>query len=382
MLAVCFVCCFLPGTLQGAEEPVALPPEVFTSIWLVPKLYKNSENSIIQSFAIVGRYHGQYWYSESEGNSAHGWENRRFYLGFNTKFLQQFTLELQVNISEDFDPVVKSLYDGFLKWETTAKDLAISVGRLDYVYTGLERSTSSKRIKTMERELLVNQIMPGEVAGLYMKGSEGGLDFQAGVFSGSINDTFTSFAGGFATLIGVSGDVPLFYDTGVLHLDYLYNNGNEDNNAFKPYRDILSLWHQGSYGVLEIDLDVTIATGVGEVSDVYGVTLLPTYDLVENLFVSEDTLRLALRYHYASSRDAYGLEFNKRYEQNVASGRGDSYNSYYVGFIYDIYAEKLKIMGGIEYFNMDGVTVPDNDLKEAVRGVDGWSFISGVRLYF
>ncbi len=35
--------------------------------------------------------------------------------------------------------------------------------------------------------------------------------------------------------------MPLFYTDGSLHLDYLYNNGNPSNDAFKPYDHILSL---------------------------------------------------------------------------------------------------------------------------------------------
>jgi len=383
-LAICLFASFFPMALQAEEESTAEPsPAIFASIWQAPTLYENKDNPYVQSFSIVGRYHGQYWSSESEGNSDDDWENRRFYLGFNTKLFQQFTLEVQININEDFDPLYKSLYDAFLKWENSADNFAVSVGRLDYVYTGMERTTSSKRIKTMERALLVNQIMPGEVVGLYAKGKNGVFTYQTGIFSGSIEDEFTSFKGGFGALLGFSHEVPLFYDKGTLHLDYLHNNGNENNNAFKPYENIVSLWHQGQKGPLGLDVDLTIASGVGEESDVFGLTLLPTYDLAHNLIWGGDKLRLAMRYHYASSSDEHGLQFNKRYEQKVASGKGDSYNAYYLGFIYNIYQEKLKLMGGVEYFDMADVA-DDDDIHSmnASKNIDGWSFISGVRLYF
>ena len=384
LLLVCLAGFFFPGCLWADQKnPEDQRPEIFASIWQLPKLYKNKDNPTIQSFSIVGRYHGQYWASESEGNSEDGWENRRFYLGFNTQFLQQFTLEVQIAITDDFDPITESLYDAFLKWENSEKTFAVSAGRLDYVYTGMERSTSSKRIKTMERELLVNQIMPGEVVGIYAKGKHVDLSYQTGLFSGSIDDTFTSFEGGFGALLGFAHEVPFFYDKGTLHLDYLYNNGNEENDAFKPYRNIVSLWHQGQKGPLAIDVDLTVASGVGEESNVCGLTLLPTYELAHNLIWGGDKLRLAMRYHYASSRDEHGLKFNKRYEQKVASGKGDSYNSYYLGFIYDIYQEKLKLMGGVEYFDMAGVADDAyTDLRDGNTTINGWSFISGVRLYF
>jgi len=384
LIATCLAGSFYPMNLcadQGAieEQPLA----VFASIWKLPKLYENKNNSSIQSFSLVGRYHGQYWSVESEGNRSDGWENRRFYVGFNTKLFKQFTVEAQISINEDFDPVYESLYDAFMKWENLEKNFAISLGRLDYVYTGMERSTSSKKIKTMERALLVNQIMPGEVVGIYATGRNGDLSYQTGVFSGSIEDEFTSFKGGFGALLGIGIEMPIFYDNGILHLDYLYNNGDESNNAFKPYEHIVSFWHQGQKGPIGIDIDLTAATGVDGQSDVFGLTLLPTYDLAHSLIITDDKLQLALRYHYASSSDEHGLIFNKRYEQKVASGKGDMYNSYYLGLNYYIYEQKLKFMAGVEYFDMVGVANEDemNSIAGS-RSVDGWDFITGVRLYF
>lgn len=356
--------------------------EVLASIWKLPKLYADKDNPYIQSFSLVGRYHGQYWSVDSEDNRNDDWENRRMYLGFNTKLFQQFTLEVQVNINDDFDPLYKSLYDAFIKWENSTDDFEINVGRLDYVYTGMERSTSSKKIKTMERALLVNQVMPGEVIGTYVKGKSGSLSYQTGLFSGSIEDEFTSFKGGFAALLGFGYTMTFFYDKGILHLDYLYNNCKEDNNAFKSYEHIVSLWHQGQRGALGIDVDFTMATGIDDSSDVFGLTLLPTYDLAHSMLLSGDKLQLALRYHYASSSDEHGLEFNKRYEQNVAFGKGDAYNSYYLGLNYFIYQHKLKLMAGVEYFDMAGVADDDSNLMDTNKTVDGWSFISSVRLYF
>ena len=55
--------------------------------------------------------------------------------------------------------------------------------------------------------------------------------------------------------------------------------------------------------------------------------------------------------------------------------------SWYLGLNYSIYQQKLKLMTGIEYFDMAGVA--DDDIAITDGGnVDGWSFISGIRLYF
>ena len=376
-----YMVCFLYPTslLAESETQQEQSPALFDSIWNASTLYNDKNNPYVQSFSLVGRYHGQYWVADAGENKDEDWENRRMYLGFNGKLFQQFTLEVQVSLNDDFNPAYKGLYDAFIKWETLEKDFSISGGRLDYVYTGLERSTSSKKIKTMERALLVNLVMPGEVIGLYAKGKKGDLSYQAGIFSGSIKDEFTDFEGGFGTLLGLSYKAPLFYDKGTLHLDYLYNDGDPDNNAFKDYEHILSIWHQGKIGPLEIDTDFTTASGIEDQSDIFGFTVLPSYDFAQNLLIPGDKLQLALRYHYASSSDDFGLKFNKRYEQKVVSGEGGSYNSYYIGLNYYIYQQKLKIMTGFEYFDMSDVVMDETTNTEDVTG---WNFISGVRLYF
>ncbi|MBW1635998.1 MAG: hypothetical protein JRJ68_06960, partial [Deltaproteobacteria bacterium] len=168
LLTVLSLILFTPPTLR-AENKITekgKAPSLFETIWNSPKLYKNKDNPYIQDFSLIGRYHGQYWVSDSDGNRENDWENRRFYFGFNARLFRQFTVELQMNANENFDPFYKNLYDAFIKWQPPETKFEISVGRLDYVYTGMERSTSSKKIATMERALLVNQIMPGEVVGV------------------------------------------------------------------------------------------------------------------------------------------------------------------------------------------------------------------------
>ncbi len=370
--------------LAGQEnEQNVQNPAIFETIWKSPKLYNNPSSPYVQQFNLVGRYHGQYWWANSEGNSARDWENRRMYVGVNAKLFNTIIMEVQINLNDDFDPAYKGLYDAFIKWQPSESNFAISAGRLDYVYTGMERSTSSKRIKTMERAILVNQIMPGEVIGVYINDTIGNFSYQTGLFSGSIKDEFTDFKGGYGALLGMQYNLALFYETGSLHLDYLYNNGNVNNNAFKPYKNIISLWYEGQKGAMSLGIDITAATGLAEQSDLFGFTLLPAFDLVHNLFIGNDKLQLSMRYHYATSADHHGLQFNKRYEQPVTSGTGDSYNSFYLGLNYYLYQQKLKFMAGIEYFLMDGVSDMDSEIFDTPgKSVDGWVGSTGIRLYF
>ena len=119
-------------------------------------------------------------------------------------------------------------------------------------------------------------------------------------------------------MAGVGYNLPLFYAEGSLHLDYLYNNGNPSNNAFKPYDHILSLWHQGQSGPFGLGVDVTFGHGTGRPHEsVFGVTVLPTYVFAKNVIRKGDALQAALRYQYAVSDGDNGLQLQQRYEQEV-----------------------------------------------------------------
>ena len=350
----------------------------FDRVWSAATLYSNDESKGLQELSLIGRYHGQYWYSESEGESDQDWENRRMFFGVEAKIADRFTFESQFAIAEDFDPFYDGLYVTFLEWERADGALSISGGRLDYLYTGLERSLSSKRLMTMERALLVNQLMPGEVVGLHTTGEGDQLSWQAGVFSGSIEDEFSRFDAGVAGVIGLAAPLPLFSQSGSVFLDYLYNDGNEENNAFEPYGDIVSLWHEGESGHWGLGLDLTWASGVGDISDVFGFTVLPSRLVGTDLLMAGDSLEVAMRYHYATSDKPGGLSFARRYEQPVTAGEGDRYQSIYLGTSYLIYQHKLKLMAGAEYFKMDGLQAEASG--ESSR--DGWSIVAGLRLYF
>jgi len=350
-------------------------PSLFDAAWSASELYQDDDDQGIESFSLVGRYHGQQWSVDADQGSADGWDNRRFIFGFQTRISPDFLIEAQMHINDEFAPVYDGLYTAFIKWAPPDKEYSLNLGRLDYLFTGLERSTSSKRLYTIERGLLVNQLMPGEVVGLYGRGKHAGLSFQAGLFSGNIEDEFSGFDAGIASVVGIGHDSPLFYDKGTLHLDYLYNDGNTDNNAFKPYKNTVSLWHQGHKGPFFMGVDLTAASGIGELSNVYGLTLQPNYDFARNLIIDGDKLQLNLRYELAFSDDDNGLNLQKRYEQEVTSGSGDEYQAFYAGLNYYIYGYKLKLMAGAEYARMKDSADDGGDYK-------GWTYSAGVRFYF
>jgi len=381
----CRVCKAAAITIPLALLPVVVYPagplatvgltSLFDSMWSSTELYQDNDDQGVESFRLVGRYHGQSWSVNAAQGKASGWDNRRVIFGFQALLAPDYVVELQAHINDDFSPVYRGLYTGFIQWSPSDKKSSLSLGRLDYLFTGMERSTSSKKIYTIERGLLVNQIMPGEVVGLYGRHGFGDLTVHAGLFSGDIEREFTRFDAGFAAVFGIAYKLPLFYDKGRLHIDYLYNDGNPGNNAFEPYGNTFSIWHEAEKGRFSLGVDLTAARGLGERSDVWGLTLLPSYDLVKDLIFGGDALQLNLRYQLASSRDAYGLMPQSRYEQEVTSAAGDQYQAFYAGLNYYIYGFKLKLMAGAEYANL-------KESVEAGQAYDGWTYMAGLRFYF
>lgn len=174
----------------------------FDKVWGAAVLYENEENPTIQTFSLVGRYHGQAWNVNADQGDAQDWENRREIFGFKSKWFQHFTLEAQMYLNTSSGPLYDGLYVAYVEWSSPKTDLSVSVGRLDYLFTGFERSKSSKKINAIERGLLVNQVMPAEVVGVHMTGRRGLFSYHAGVFSSSIEDEFSDFDTGSASVVG------------------------------------------------------------------------------------------------------------------------------------------------------------------------------------
>ena len=102
-------------------------------------------------------------------------------------------------------------------------------------------------------------------------------------------------------------------------------------------------------------------------SDVFGISFVPSY------FIA-DGVQLVGRVQLATSGEADGLSLPNRYDKwapsAVTDSKGNTYFSAYAGVNYYIYGHKLKIMNGIEYSKMGG------------GDYDGYTFLSGLRMYF
>jgi phosphate-selective porin OprO/OprP len=364
---------------SGAELPTWAEIEKNGAYMLMTdqlKLYHNESNEVIQAFSINGVYQGQYSAVDARQGDANGWENRRIYIGAGAEFLHQLNVQVMVKIGETFDPIYDGLHTAFLKW-TPNQSVSVSLGRVDYFsFAGLEQGAASSRISTFEQGLLVNQLAPTEIVGAMVQGNQGPFSGLVGIVSGSTTENFTDFAGGVGVLAGVSYDLPLFYERGSLNLDYVFNNGNPSNNALKPYDQVATLWHQGQVGPFGLGLQVIGGHGLGARPAVFGVTVQGSWFFAKDVLRKGDAFQAVLRYQFALSDGDNGLKLQQRYEQEVVpGGSGDHYQAIYAGINYLIFGHRLKLMNGVEYSVM-------HDSANDGGAFNGWTFLTGVRLYF
>lgn len=332
------------------------------------QLYK-SETGPIQDIRLIGRYQGQYYNVDSNRGDESDWENRRFRLGAQIKFLENFEFQAQFNIKTDWDSadrIIDNLEETTITWEPNEK-FFVEAGKQKVLLTR-EWSTSANKMLTFERSLLVNQLIPSKTGGVVLGLNDVGPLSQVlgGVYSGALGDDWVlpDFDGGIGVFLSAAHQLT---DATEVRLDYFYNDGDTGNNGFKPYEHSFSLNSESKWDKVGLVTDVLYGTGLGS-EDVYGLALIPSYDIT-------DKLQLVFRYHLANSTGNDGIRLQSRYERTAihdgGGDRGDEYQSFYLGLNYYICGHNLKLMNGIEYSTLEG--------KDEF---DGWTYLTGIRMYF
>lgn len=347
--------------------------ETADRLWEVPELYRNRDNPVVQEFSIRGRYHGQ-WHSVDAGDhSDSGWENRRVRLGFAGFFFDAVELKGNFNLRSDlsgFGRVVENL-DGLTVGWKAAKGFEVVAGKTKQPVT-LDWSTSSRTLLTFERSLLVNQVVPGKLWGVNATGEVGRFEYGAGWALGALDDDWgwPDADGGNLLWASVAYDYRKAIDAeeARLRLDWLFNDGNRGNRDAADYRHLVSLNTVHEWDRWGLGTDLIYAAGLGDRPDVYGLVLVPFYDLGESL-------RLVLRYQWAASGAEDGLDLQSRYERRAVgdgeSDEGNHYHAVYLGLNYYLYGDRLKLMTGAEWSTLGG----EADYR-------GWTLLGGVRLFF
>jgi phosphate-selective porin OprO/OprP len=357
---------------KGSVEP---PKETdwCDDIFGLTTLYKNKDNPYIQEFAFTGRYHGQYWFLDSDQGNDDDWEHRRFRLGFKAVVFQDFEVVAEMFSELDDHDFYAGLTDAYIAWKQSDA-FHLTVGRQKPKFS-LDWSTSSREILTIERNILINNFGIERETGLSIAGKHGKWSYFTSITNNDVRDSaddeveFGDLDGGWSYVASIGYDVKEYLgtDKAVLRFDYLHSNHESEDEQLTKFDNGVAASlnvRQGKWGIITEAL-----YGEGDSGEMWGVYVMPTYDITKKL-------QAVARYTHARSSDDI-LRAQSRYEREASltdGGNGEEYNAGYLGLTYYICSHKLKLMTGLEYSDMDGGS-DGGDFS-------GWTWTSGVRVYW
>lgn len=363
------------------DDKMPIEAMSFCDIFDAGTLYEG--DGFIKEIALHGRYHGQFisQREEVEGapdNGFHEYQHRRFRLGFDIEMANDLTLVVEANIADSSGLTREVFFDEFhdlyLVWEPS-DDFNISVGKLKHPFSR-EDIESSKRIKTIERSPVVNEIAGARPWGAVVGFTTGDYNHAIGgwLYGGHLDaPAWVDFSsnGGFS--YNLSRDLS---ESTTVYLDYIYadNDGGASGSegpaaqGYGPaYEHAVALGASYEKGRFELITDVIAGfnrEGSGAIpagDDSWGFYVVPSYDITEKL-------EAVFRYAYLDSgREQRTQRFSVR--QDV-----ENYHTFYLGLQYFICGEKLKLMGGYE--------IATGESFGTSTGIDTGSWMFGVRGYF
>lgn len=371
------------------KSPISSSPWSICSLFDYSTLYEG--DGLIKEVALTGRYHGQYIsQTEEEGgasNGFHNWQHRRARLGFDVEFAGNLTFVSSINISDgsgsSFGLTRGVFFDDwdelFVKWEPS-DDVYVLVGKTKQKIT-MENMESSKRILTVERSQIVNEVIASDYPwGALVGFSLFGIDQEVGFWltGGEEDSTVERWnfpspdgRGGFT----YRGNLPVS-DATQLYFGYQFTNnasgfangsGNADSDHGSQYEHVAHIGTKSEWGKLGLITDV-IAAGNRESSgpiaagnDTWGFVVLPYYNVT-------DKLQFVAKYAYMDE----GRQ--QRYQRYFVRQYLDGYHTFYAGFNYYICGQKLKLMGGYEYATGNEFTTGAD--------IDSSSWVFAVRSYW
>jgi len=345
---------------------------IFDNAWNYATLYSNKDNFIIQKFALSGRLQiDSAWFDADQGefNDAISW--RRFRFGFKSDLFKDWVLHIEADF--DFNDKLKDSYqrltDSYIGW-SPKDNLNLKVLKQSAGFT-LDGATSSKKLITMQRNNLTNNLWftSEYFTGVLAKGTANqNWSYRVGIFSSDGNDELSRFQASYFTVFSISYHFPetLNPADGLIRLDYVYNNEDisADTRNFSQVLSLVTKWHTGPWGLWT---DLSAGEGYAEQSDVWGLILMPFYDVNRHV-------QVVLRYTYLSSKDDNGLRLD-RYEDRIVEGRGNEYNEIYVGLNVYLYGHKFKWQTGLQF------TAMKDDAGDGGK-YEGWGISTGLRLYW
>lgn len=360
---------FLPTALFALAATAAAQDTGYDRLWSRAQLYAGGADSVLQNVALTGRFQVDQVNVDSADDSYSDTDLRRFRFGVKMNFLGNFTLHTEAEFDpQDGDLGYRRLTDTYFAW-SPRDELEVTIGKHGAPFT-MDGQTSSKELLAIDRSNLTNNIwftteyMPG----VSVKGETSNLVYHLGVYSSGEQDRgFGDSNGGEFVLATLGHDFADRFDVrkALLRFNHVDNEPDANNTFTRPLEHINSLNFSFETERWGVRSDLSSATGYLGQSDLWGVMVMPYYDL-------KPGLQLVARYTFLESDDENGVRF-ARYEREIASGRGDEYREMYLGLNYYWYGHKLKLQTGLQYADMQD--------RAADGGVyTGWAWTTGFRI--
>lgn len=371
-----------PGRPATQEDGSVQKPVIDVSSKELAVLYRNEENPIVERFSLVGELAVQWAAGTSNCGSYGSWdlpENtrwdgldaRRWRIGFVSRWLNSIRLWGAIDINPQWDPFYKDIYELAASFSRSEK-LTISAGKIKALYFSQEYNTRNREAIVFEQSLLVNTLVARQLSAVWANGKAGNWVYALAAYAGDYQTEFSNFDAGAVIQASIGYDFAsiLKMDKALVKLDYQESTSSTNSDGPGKYSSAFSLNTTFQSGRFYGYTDILAGIGRDNRSDVWGLTLTPTYFLILN------KLQAVFRYQYAHG-DNDALKLQNRYDAlapdvQTTRGAGSDYNAVYLGLNYYIYRHNFKLMTGVEYSDMTGKK----------QDFSGWTYLAGVRVAF
>ncbi|MEI6713128.1 MAG: porin [Verrucomicrobiota bacterium] len=347
----------------------------YERLWNRAILFKGSENELFQEVRLIGREQLDFYAFKSNSSETLGLRNRRLRLGFNTRFLNDFTFTSEFDFNPgNPDPLFNKITDFSLKW-APRRSFKVTLGRQGSQFT-LDGGTSSNNLQTIDRSVISNNIglLDDSVPGISVEGDVGRLFYRAGVYSsGSATRTFGKFDAGTMGVwsTGWHVDKQLGLEKAFLRFDHMIlgddpQNGQGTPGAFtRNQRHASAVNLQAKNGPWGLLSELAASQGRGTQSDLRAFQFQPSYEL-------SNSWQIVTRYTWVESSEKRGVAL-VRFENLVTAKTCDRYREIYLGLNRYFYGHRLKWLIGLERAEMQ-----DRLLSRPTRV--SWGITNGFRV--
>jgi len=359
------IACSLQIQVTWASESIG---SGFDRAWRYLTLYENEENGVIQKFALVGRAQvDSFWVHPEDAEKYNDTLWRRLRFGVKADIFTNWVAHIEADF--DLNALVDNWYskltDAYIAW-SPGDILKVKMLKQSAGFT-LDGATSSKRLLTLERNNLTNNLWFTEeyFNGILASGKIAQKwSYKASLFSSDGNPELGWDGASWFSLLSIGYD----FSNTVFRLDYVYQDEDENANT-RDFGQVLSLTGTWQGDVLGVRGDLSYGDGFSsmEQSDVWGIVIMPFYNFSKHT-------QAVFRYTHLASEEDNGLRLN-RYENTVIDGRGDNYDEIYAGLNLFFYGHKFKWQTGVTWANME-------DNAQDSGEYEGWALATGIRIYW